>query len=346
MEEKKIAGEKIRWGILGCGKIAHKFANDLKLVDDAVLVAVAARDEDRASTFAHTFGATDVHTTYEALASSPSVDVIYVATPHGFHYEHTMLCLHHRKAVLCEKAFALNRAQAQDMIDYARAQGVFLMEAFWTKFLPQYSKVLEIILSGVLGEIQWIQAAFGFRPQPPVASRIFDSALGGGSLLDIGIYPVFLAQAILGKPVAIQAMARLHETGVDEQCVMSLKFAQGALASLSSTMTAETPVEAVIAGTEGRLMLKNRFHNAVSTLEIAMGKEDPTPVEVYRETGYGYQFEARHVNQCLRQGRIESPIMKHADSLALLETLDAIRQAAGIRYNADVVDDEPTAPRS
>ncbi|MCD9017444.1 Gfo/Idh/MocA family protein [Parachryseolinea silvisoli] len=335
MEEKKITREKIRWGILGCGKIAHKFANDLKLVDDAALAAVAARDDVRARTFAQTYGATDVHTTYEALASSPAVDVIYIATPHGFHYEHAMLCLQHGKAVLCEKAFALNRAQAQRMIDYARAHGVFLMEAFWTKFLPQYSKVLEIINSGVLGEIQWIQAAFGFRPQPPVAARIYDPTLGGGSLLDVGIYPVFLAQAILGKPVAIQAMARLHATGVDEQCIISLKFAQGALASLSSSFAAETPVEAVIAGTEGRLLLKNRFHNAVSTLEIAMGKEDPQPVEVYRETGYGYQFEARHVNQCLRQGLVESPVMTHADSLALLETLDAIRQVAGIRYAVD-----------
>ncbi|HYG19984.1 MAG TPA: Gfo/Idh/MocA family oxidoreductase [Ohtaekwangia sp.] len=326
--------EKIRWGILGAGKIANKFADDLRLVEDADLVAIASRDEVRASAFAKRFSIPTIFTTYESLAAS-DVDVIYIATPHGFHHEHTLLCLEHKKAVLCEKAFALNLRQAREMTDAARREKVFLMEAFWTKFLPQYKLILEIILSGEIGEIRWIQADFGFRPEDPPAQRLYDPALGGGSLLDIGIYPVFLAQSLLGKPVDISARMTPYPTGVDEQCVMSLTFENGAIASLSSTFAAETPVDAVIAGTKGRIHLRNRFHNALSTVDLVLGKGTPQPLEVYRETGNGYQFEARHVNECLKKGLIESPVLTHAHTLNLMETLDAIRECCGIVYDVD-----------
>ena len=218
---------KIRWGILGCGKIANKFASDLKRVADAELVAIGTRDPGRAKTFADNHHPRKVFPSYEALAESEDVDAIYVATPHGMHFEHVMLCLRHRKAVLCEKAFALNLAQARQMIDYARREKVFLMEAFWTKFLPQYDKVMEIIRSGQIGEVRMIQADFGFRAPDPRPQRLYDPALGGGSLLDIGIYPVFLAQSILGKPTHVHAFITPYESGVDEQCVMTLKFAGG-----------------------------------------------------------------------------------------------------------------------
>jgi predicted dehydrogenase len=327
--------KKIRWGILGCGKIANKFATDLKLVSDAELAAIASRDRIKSDAFRESYNPALCFDNYEGLVSSPEVDVIYIATPHGFHYEHAMMCLLHKKAVLCEKAFAINANQAKEMISVARQQKVFLMEAFWTKFLPQYEKVMNIIQSGEIGEVKLIQADFGFRAPEPLAQRLYDVTLGGGSLLDIGIYPVFLAQAILGKPVAVQAMMTPYASGADEQCAITLKFENGALAVLSSTFAADTPVEALIAGTKGRIHLRNRFHNAISTIEIIIGRNDPETINVIREEGYGYQFEARHVNECLQRGIIESPVMRHADSLLLMETLDKIRSACGIRYPVD-----------
>lgn len=328
--------EKIRWGILGCGKIANKFASDLKLVRDAELRAVASRDTARRSAFAKAHTAGLSFDSYEALVACADVDAIYVATPHGFHFDHVMLCLEHRKAVLCEKAFALNLAQARAMVEFARKQKVFLMEAFWTKFLPQYQKVMEIIASGEIGEVKMIQSDFGFKAPEPKAQRLYDPLLGGGSLLDIGIYPVFMAQSILGKPTHVHAFITAYESGVDEQCVMTMKFAGGALAVLSSTFAVETPVEAMIAGTEGRIVMRNRFHNAMGTVEVVVGKGEPRRVEVHREEGYGYQFEIRHVNECLKKGLTESPVMTHADTLMLMETLDRVRTTCDVRYSVDV----------
>lgn len=327
--------KKIRWGILGCGRIAHKFASDLKRVADAELIAVASRDLARATQFGGEYGVQFIFDDYADLASSPAVDVIYIATPHGFHYEHVMLCLQHRKAILCEKAFALNMLQLEEMIAFARKQKVFLMEAFWTKFLPQYEEVMRVIREGKLGEIKMIHADFGFKAPEPKSQRLYDPELGGGSLLDIGIYPVFLAQSILGKPVEIQAMMTPYDTGVDEQCAITMKFDNGALAILSSTFAVDTPVEAMIAGTSGRIQMRTRFHNVSTTVEMISANDTVQKLEVMREEGLGYQFEARHVGDCLRKGLTESPVMSHSDSLLLMETLDRIRQIAGIRYKVD-----------
>jgi predicted dehydrogenase len=327
--------KKIKWGILGAGKIANKFAADLKLVADAELFAVASRDKTKGEAFQKEHGAKNFFTSYDDLVSSPDVDVIYIATPHGLHYEHTLLCLQHKKAVLCEKALALNFDQVKAMIDMARKQKVFLMEAFWSRFLPQFDKILEVINSGVIGEIKLIQADFGFRAPEPPAQRLYDPELGGGSLLDIGLYPVFLAQSLLGKPTEVLATMTPYSTNVDEQCAMILKFKNGELAVLSATFAADTPVEAMIAGSKARIQMRNRFHNSVATLEVAAGKEQPSPVDVNREQGYGYQFEARHVGECLRKGLTESPVMTHQVSLDLMETLDRIKKAAGIRYKID-----------
>ncbi len=328
--------DKTRWGILGCGKIANKFASDLRLVQDSELKAIASRSRPKLTQFAAEHGPALSFDSYEALVACADVDAIYIATPHGMHYEHVMLCLKHRKAVLCEKAFALNLAQARVMVDFARREKVFLMEAFWTKFLPQYEKVMEIIRSGEIGEVKLIQSDFGFKAPEPKAQRLYDPLLGGGSLLDIGIYPIFIAQTILGKPTHVHPFITPYETGVDEQCVMTMKFAGGALAVLSSTFAVETPVEAMIAGTAGRIVIRNRFHNAMGTVEVVMGREASRTIEVHREPGFGYQFEIRHVNECLRKGLTESPVMTHADTLMLMETLDRVRTTCDLRYSVDV----------
>jgi predicted dehydrogenase len=329
--------KKIKWGILGCGKIARKFAADLKLVEGADLVAVASRDDRRGHEFAALFNVPIVMSTYEALAMSDSVDVIYIATPHGFHCEHALLCLRNKKAVLCEKAYGLNAREVRAMISTARENGVFLMEAFWTKFLPQFEKVRELIASGTIGNIKMIQADFGFRAATPTPQRLHDPALGGGVLLDIGIYPVFLAISLLGRPVEVHAVMTPYPSGVDEQIVMALKFNAGQLATLSASFAAETPVEATIIGTNGYLRLHNRFHNATALIDLKVPDQQEQRIVVPKEEGYGYQYEARHVTECLQQGLAESTVMTHDDSMLLIETLDRIRERCGITYAADQI---------
>ncbi|MGL6268196.1 MAG: Gfo/Idh/MocA family protein, partial [Chitinophagaceae bacterium] len=197
--------KKIRWGIMGCGRIAGKFAADLKLVDDAVLIAVASRSEENAAEFCKQHPAKYRHNSYEQLTRNEEVDIIYVATPHAMHHENTMLCLQNQKPVLCEKAFAINSRQAKEMIELAKKNKVFLMEALWTKFLPHYKMTMQMISNGKIGEIKSVLANFGFVPTPPIPDRIFNPSLGGGTLLDIGLYNVFIAVSVLGKPDEIEA---------------------------------------------------------------------------------------------------------------------------------------------
>jgi predicted dehydrogenase len=328
--------ETIRWGILGCGRIARKFASDLTLVDGAELSAVAARRIEDAQVFAKEFPARHVHGSYKDLVTNPEVDVIYVASPHALHHEHTLLCLNHQKAVLCEKAFALNLRQAKEMVEVSRNRKVFLMEALWSKFLPQYNKLQELIAAGELGEIKSILVNFGFIPQPPVPARLFDPALGGGSLLDIGIYNVFLVLSILGRPDTIEASMTPGPDGVDEQCASLFKYKNGAMAQLFSSLSSNLGTDADISGTKSRLRLTARFYAPSATIELYSGREDSREIiPVHKEGGSGYQYEARHVGECLRKGLTESPVMSHNDSLLIMETMDRIRSAAGIHYPAD-----------
>ncbi len=328
--------QKIRWGILGCGRIARKFALDLKLVDSAELIAVGSRSIDNANAFAKDFPVLYTHGSYEALVQNELVDVIYIATPHSEHHQNTLLCLQHNKAVLCEKAFAVNSRQASEMINLAREKKVFLMEAVWTKFLPQYQKLQSILRDGLLGDIKAVTINFGFRPQEPVPARMFNPALAGGSLLDIGIYNVFMALSILGKPDNIEASMTPAHTGVDEQCAILFRYNNGAMAHLFSSFATNMATEAEICGTKGRIRLTHRFYSPDTTIEYYSGLPDSREIiPVERGEGHGYQHEAMHVCECLQQGLTESPVMTHADSLLLMDMLDTIRQKAGIKYSAD-----------
>lgn len=326
----------IRWGILGCGHIAKKFAADLLLINDAKLVAVGSRSMDKARAFADAFPVEHLHDSYEALVSNPAVDVIYIATPHSLHYENTLLCLEHGKAVLCEKPFALNSRQTRAMVEKARDKKVFLMEALWSKFLPQYERLQQLLKEGKMGTVKSVLVNFGFRPLPPVPQRLYDPALGGGSIMDIGIYNAFLALSILGKPDVIEATMTPAATGVDEQCAVLFKYNNGAMAQLFSTFATDLATEADICGSAGRLRLTTRFFDTAARLEWYPGRLDTREViEVPKVPGFGYHYEARHVNDCLRKGLTESPVMSFADTLLLMEVLDNIRNAAGIHYPAD-----------
>ena len=327
---------KIRWGILACGKIAKKFAADLKLVDDGELIAVASRDIERAKQFATEFPTKHIFGSYEELVNCDEVDAIYVASPHSHHHEHTILCLNHGKAVLCEKAFAINQHQAKEMIDLARSKKVFLMEALWTRFLPHYLKVREMIAEGKLGTLKGVLANFGFKPPEPVSPRLFDPSLGGGSLLDIGIYPVFLAQSILGVPDSITAKMDPAHTGVDEQCSIVFHYKNGMTANLFSTLASNLETDADIFGTKGRIRLTNRFYEPSATIQYYPDIiTSRTIIPVEKEPGWGYQHEIRHVNVCLQKGLTESPVWSLDDTFNLMQTLDLIRGEMGLRYRVD-----------
>jgi len=321
--------EKIRWGILGPGKIAHKFAEGLKSVKDAELAAVGSRSKERAEKFAAEFGDARCHASYEDLAADADVDAIYVATPHPMHKGHSILCLRAGKAVLCEKPFTINAAQAQEVIDVTRQEGVFCMEAMWTRFLPYIVKLRELLADGAIGEVRMLAADFGFRAGFDPASRLLDPNLGGGGLLDVGVYPVSLASMILGEPTDVVALADIGTTGVDEQAAYVLKYAEGRLAVMYSAVRTKTPMEATIMGTEGDIRLHSAWWCG-EKMTVTAGGESKT-IDLPRE-GNGYNYEAEEVGRCLRAGNTESDVIPLAETLSVMRTLDAIRAEFGLKY--------------
>uniref|UniRef100_UPI0040498FBD Gfo/Idh/MocA family protein n=1 Tax=Flavobacterium sp. TaxID=239 RepID=UPI0040498FBD len=250
---------KIKWGIIGLGKIANKFAADLQLSDNAVLFAVASRNAEKAENFSQKYNATKFYDSYEALAEDSEIDVIYIATPNTFHFQNTMMCLQNGKGVLCEKPMGINATEVATMMYEAKSRNLFLMEGIWTRFMPATNKLLEILANKTIGEILFIRADFGFKADPNPDGRLYNKKLGGGSLIDIGIYPLYLSLLTLGIPVDIKAMARIIETGVDSYCAILLDYENGAKASFESTFEANTPTEAYIYGTKGAIKLHSRF---------------------------------------------------------------------------------------
>ena len=326
--------QTVRWGILGPGKIAHKFAAALNHTEGAQLAAVASRDVRRAETFASQFGAARTYSDYRQLVEDPSVDMIYVATPHAFHHEHTLLCLQHQKAVLCEKPLALNTGQVSNMIATAKQQRTFLMEAMWSRCLPFARKIEELISQDVLGPVQYVRADFGFRAPFNPAGRLFDTALGGGSLLDVGIYPVFLATLLLGEPSGIQAAGRLTSTGADESCNIQLRYSGGRSASLLSSIGMQTSLTAEIVGTKGRIEIPAPWYKT-ERFTLYIGFNESQQEFLFPHHHNGYEYEIREAIRCFREGLTESPLLPHSFSLQLSRIMDAVREQCGVVYQAD-----------
>lgn len=320
----------IHWGIIGPGKIARKFADDLKLLPHARLHAVASRSEERARAFARDYGTPHAYGSYEALLDCPDLDVVYVATPHVQHYENTLACLRRGIAVLCEKPFAMNARQVEEMVAVAREQGVFLMEALWTRFMPTILKAQELIREGELGDVLSVKADFGFRGPGDPQGRLLNPELGGGALLDIGIYPVFLALLVLGRPRLIRALSHLGSTGVDEETGMLFHYAGGAMAHLHCSIRTNTKTEAFIYGDRGVLNIHTRWHEA-SWMTLIKPNERPQEFR-FEYMGRGYYLEAEHVMQCLNDGKTESDWLPLDFSLDLIRLLDAVREQTGIQY--------------
>lgn len=321
--------ETIRWGILGPGNIAAKFAEGLKSADHAELVAVGSRSLDRANEFADRFGASKRHDSYDALAGDPDVDAIYVATPHPFHKANSILCLEAGKAVLCEKPFTINRAEAEAVVSVARDRGIFLMEAMWTRYLPVMQQVREWIAEGAIGDVRMITGDFGFRAGFNPESRAFDPALGGGGLLDVGIYPISFARMIVGRPpTGIAARAEIGATGVDEQAAVILDY-DGILAVCACGVRTTTPQEAQVWGTDGRIVVHAPFWQGSKATLVSKGNEE-TVDRPFK--GNGYTHEAEEVGRCLRAGEKESGLMPLDESIELMGTLDDIRAQWGMKY--------------
>ena len=327
-----LTDKKINWGILGCGKIAAKFAEDLRTISRSKLVAVASRNIEKAKNFGNKFEAKKCYASYKELCEDSNIDIIYIATPHVFHFEHTMLCLEHKKAVLCEKPFGMNTTQVKKMIAKAKEKDVFLMEAMWTCFLPHYQYVLEMIYSKELGEIRSLKADFGYQFEFDPNSRVYKKELGGGSLLDIGIYPLFAAISMIGNPENISANAILGQTGVDEECSMTLDYKNGVRAQLFSSVTKETKTEATIEFEKGTLIIHSRFHEPTSITIFKGEKKETKNFDVQTN---GYNFEAEHVQEMLFQQRKESTIMTFDMSLKLIHLLDSVRSKIGLYYKED-----------
>ena len=320
----------IGWGILGTGKIASRFANDLQRLDDAEVVAVGSRSQSGAEAFGERFGIAQRHGSYAELAGDPDVDVVYVATPHPAHYEDAMLAIRAGKSVLVEKPFTLNAAQARDLVAAARASGVFLMEAMWTRFIPAVVEIRELLAAGVLGDVRTVTADLGIRFAKDPESRIFAANLGGGALLDLGVYPVSFASMVLGTPTAITAVSDPTFTGVDGQTSILLQYAGGRHAVLTTTLEAEGANRASIVGTEARIEIDPVFFRSTSFTVVrpdgTSDRHERTPDEV------GLRYEAAEVGRCLRAGLLESPAMPLDESVQIMETLDEVRRQIHLVY--------------
>jgi predicted dehydrogenase len=322
--------KKYKWGILAPGKMSAKFTNGLKLLDNVELYAVGSRDIARSKQFAGEFGFQKSYGSYEELASDPDLDVVYIASPHSHHYEHTMLCLKNKKAVICEKAFALNSREVEEMIAEAAKQKIFLMEALWPPFQPIYKKTNELIKSDAAGKILHLDARFSFQAPFDPMERKFNLSLGGGSLLDIGIYPVIDALYFMGVPDEIFAKASFSKTGSEDSVSVIFGYKDGRMASLYSSFKTDSGIGCDLLCEKGNLFF-SRGRDMSQLLKVAMYGKENKEYSLLPD-GMGYQYEAIEVMKCLDEGKLQSNVVPHSFSSDLMKTLDRIRQTAGISF--------------
>ena len=320
--------KKYNWAILGCGKIARKFVADLSLLNNANLYAAASRSLDNAKEFAEELGFDKAYGSYQEMVADPHVDIVYIATPHAKHLEHSLLCLHNKKAVLCEKAFAMNTKEVDQMIEASKSNKTFLMEAFWTIFSAKFIKVLELAKDKDLGQLRFVKSDFMFKADFDPDKRLYNIDLGAGSLLDIGIYPIFRSLMLLGKPTSIKAMANIRSTGVEDSISMLFGYDNGAMAVLTSSFESSCI-------NETELCFENGFIKFIREPEFPILMEkNGVQEEIFIEQpkGMGYELEAKHVMECLDQGLTQSPVLPLSTSRDLMEVLDWVRKDAGIVF--------------
>jgi len=319
-----------RWGILGAGHIAEKFCTALTDTEGAEVYAIASRDMNKAAAFATKHKAVKWYDNYKAMMQDKNVDIIYIATPHAFHAEQAIACMKHTKPVLCEKPLSLSYQQTKAMIHAANENKVFFMEGMWTACMPFMDKIRQLIKDDVIGAIQYVSADFGFNAPVNLEDRLYKKALGGGAMLDVGVYPLYLATSLLGVPEQIKVISRLSETGVDEYTNIALQYATGATAQLVAAIVFQTNIEATIIGTKGRINIKNPWFKATDfTVQLNKGT-----IEEFHQPhlSNGFEHEIKEVMHCLDNGLLQSEKLSHALSLSMSKITEAVLKEAGVVY--------------
>ena len=325
--------EEIRWGVVGPGRIAEKVVEDFAVVDGARAVAVASRSLDRARDFAGRHGIERAHGSYADILADPDVDVLYVATPHPQHSAIALAALHAGKALLVEKAFTATVAGARAVVELSRQTGVFAMEAMWTRFQPAVVRLRELIAEGAIGEVRSVQADLGVQRDFDPTDRLFARELGGGALLDLGVYVVSCAQMLLGDPDTVTATGSVFETGVDAEASLLRGYADGRSATLMTSLRNALPGQARVFGTAGWIDVLPRFHHP-QTIVLHRAGADPEELTV-PQLGAGYSHELSEVTECLRAGRSESAVMPLADTLAVMSVLEDAAGQLGVTFAED-----------
>ncbi|GAA3225962.1 Gfo/Idh/MocA family oxidoreductase [Actinocorallia longicatena] len=324
----------IRWGILGAGGIAGSVCDDIALSEGSTVTAVAARDAGRASAFAERYGAARGYGAYADLVADDEVDVVYVATTHPHHREHALLAIEAGKAVLIEKPVCLNAADAREVLDAARAAGVFAMEAMWMRLNPLVRKAAELVAEGAIGELRGVRAEFGLGLPYDPSHRLYDLGNGGGALLDLGIYPATLAYLLLGRPDSVHTSGELAPTGADDTAAMEWIYDGVPRAHLWSSVSTAAPNQAAILGTTASITLENVCRPSAMTLHSTDGTRTDFP-DPLAGRGHGYGPEIAEVERCLTESLLESPLVPHAETLEILELLDAARASLGVVYPSE-----------
>ena len=319
-----------RWGILGAGRIAEKFCTALCFVEGSEVYAIASRDEEKAKTYASKYGASRFYNNYDDLVKDENVDIIYIATPHAFHYAQTMFCLQNNKPVLCEKPMSLSYSQTAEMIASATEKNLFLMEGMWTSCMPFIEKIITLIKEGVIGKPKYVNADFGFAAPVNPESRLMNKALGGGSVMDVGVYPIFLSALILGEPSLIQTVSELTTTGVDEYANMIMKYPNGETAHLLSAINFNTGIEAEIIGEKGTIKIKSPWFKATD-LSVHSPDGITQNFSMPHECN-GFEHEIKEVMHCLDNNLLQSNKMPHHSTLLVSKIMDEVLRQAGIVY--------------
>ncbi|MCE7009070.1 Gfo/Idh/MocA family oxidoreductase [Kibdelosporangium philippinense] len=318
-----------KWGVVATGRIADVVTSDMALVPDADVIAVSSRSTPKAEEFAKRHGIPRFYGDYHDMLADPGIEVVYVATPHSSHYIVARNALLAGKAVLCEKPITVSLKDAERLVELARKHNVFLMEAMWTRFNPLIKRIRALVADGAIGAIRSVHADFGaFAPHDPT-HRLWDPAAGGGSLLDLGVYPVSFAHMLLGEPKSIATHGTLID-GVDAEAALLLRYKNGVFAQLSSSLLGHYPIAATVVGTEGRIELPSKFYRPTEFSVVRPGEDDEK--HELELVGHGYQYQIAEVVKRVQAGEIESPDMPHEETLAVMRTLDEALDKLGVSY--------------
>ncbi|MCP4177506.1 MAG: Gfo/Idh/MocA family oxidoreductase [bacterium] len=327
----KVKTTKINWGILGTGTVANNFVEDLGVLEDAHILAVGSRKNESAEIFAKKYDIPRVYGSYQSLVNDFDIDVVYIATPHVRHKKDCILALNAGRNILCEKPFTINAVEAQEVIDLAKMNNLFCMEGMWMRFFPLIKKVKKIIEDGTIGEVRMLKADFGVRSEPDLNNRFYNPELGGGALLDRGIYPLSLAFLLMGDPVEIQSTASITESGVDEQSSIILKYPGNKIAVLFQSLSSFCSNEALIMGTKGNIKIHSYFFFPDKISLFLYSNYNTTEIKE-SFLGNGYNYEAQEVMNCIKCEYKESSSMTHKETLKIMRTLDVVREQCGVVY--------------